>query len=55
VLATSLGVQTPSLGAPASLEGSQITVALSGKNNICHGIAAGVDGNHSFYLLSIDF
>jgi len=59
---TSLGAPTTSLGAPATTLGApatclgapQITVEQSGKNNI-FGNAAGVPGNHSYYLSFNDF
>jgi len=52
----SLGAPTTILGAPArSLGAPQITVEQSGKNNIFFGNAAGVPGNHSYYILFNDF
>jgi len=44
VPATSLGALAPSLGAP------RVTVEQSGKNDIVFGNAAGVSGQHSYYL-----
>jgi hypothetical protein len=44
-----LGAPVTSLGAP------RITVEQSEKNNIFFGIAAGVPGNHSYYLSFNDF
>jgi len=48
-LPTSLGVPLTNLASP------RITVEQSGKYNIFFGNAAGAPGNHSYYLLSIDF
>jgi hypothetical protein len=48
-LTTSLGVPVTSLGAP------RITVEQSGSKNIFCSNAAGVPGNHSYYLLLNDF
>jgi len=48
-LATNLGVPGTTLGAP------QITVELSGKNNIIFGNTAGAPGNHCYSLLFNDF
>ena len=54
--ATSLGVPTSSLGAlVTSLGAPRIAVEQSGKYNICCGNAAGVPGNHSYYISFNDF
>jgi len=55
-LATILGVPATSLGAPATSLGTpRMTVEQSGKNNVFFGNAAGVPGNHSYYLSFNDF
>jgi len=51
-----VGAPTTTPGAPATTLGApRITVEQSGKNNIFFGNAAGVPGNHSYYVSFTDF